>query len=390
MNAALLLNMIADSSMEVIVPKKQADGRYRSKITVGYDTDGKAVVKYASGRTKRELEANTAELKKRFITGALEVEREILFEVYAENWVNTYKKGRKSAGTDENYHSALYVHLIPEFRGRQLRAISSFDLQNLMNSKAGLGKTTIGYIYTVIRNVFNKAAAEGVIDRNPVMGLTKPECDAKERRALTDTEIAATLKVGGEHSDGLLLLLLYYTGLRRGEAIGLQWHDIDFQKNTLTVRRDFDFKTMELGKPKTKAALRTLPIPSELLAELDRVRGIGETFIFHSIIHSTGNKLQAYRNTWEDLRKALYNADKKIEARGAKSILTAHYYRHNYASILYNGGVDVLTAQKWLGHADAKTTLSIYSHLSKEYELQNAEKLNAVFSKAAKKLPESK
>jgi integrase len=187
-----------------------------------------------------------------------------------------------------------------------------------------------------------------------------------------------------------MLLLLYYTGLRRGEAIGLQWHDIDFQKSTLTVRRDFDFKTMELGKPKTKAALRTLPIPLELLLELDRVRGIGEAVIFPGIVQSAGNKLQAYRNEWESLRAALYAADKTIEAKGKKSILTAHYYRHNYASILYNGGIDVLTAQKWLGHADAKTTLSIYAHLSKEYELQNAEKLNAVFSKVIKKLPSTK
>jgi integrase len=55
-------------------------------------------------------------------------------------------------------------------------------------------------------------------------------------------------------------------------------------------------------------------------------------------------------------------------------------------SILYNGGVDVLTAQKWLAHADAKTTLSIYAHLCQEYELQKAEKLNAVFTKVSKQL----
>ena len=367
---------------------RQKDGRYRSKVTVGFDVDGKPITKYASGRTKKELEANTAELKKRFVTGALEVEREVLFEVYAENWVNAYKKGKKSAGTDENYHTALHVHLIPAFKDRQLRAITSFDLQAFMNSKAGLGRTTIGYIYTVIRNVFGKAMAEGVIDRNPALGLVKPEAEATERRALTDKEVAATLKVGETHPDGLLLLMLYYTGLRRGEAIGLQWRDIDFQASTLSIKRDMDFKTGEIGKPKTKAALRTLPIPAELYKEMDRVRGIGETFVFQQITDSPISRLQAYRNIWEDIRASLYEADRTIESKGNKSILTAHYYRHNYASILYNGGVDVLTAQKWLGHADAKTTLSIYAHLSKDFELKNADKLNSIFSKVAEKLPE--
>lgn len=182
--------------------KKQSDGRYRAKVTVGVDASGKQVCKYATGRTKKELEANKAELLKRFVTGSLEVEREVLFEVYAENWVNAYKFGKKSAGTDENYHTALYTHLIPAFKDRQLRAISSFDLQELMNSKGKLGKTTIGYIYTVIKNVFAKATAEGAIDRNPAQGLTKPECETWARRALTDVETTATLKAGGEHPEG--------------------------------------------------------------------------------------------------------------------------------------------------------------------------------------------
>lgn len=71
------------------------------------------------------------------------------------------------------------------------------------------------------------------------------------------------------------------------------------------------------------------------------------------------------------------------------SILTPHYFRHNYASILYNADVDVLSAQKWMGHSDIKTTLAIYSHLGKGKEDNNARKLDTAFSnKVAEKLPE--
>lgn len=369
---------------------EKVDKRHRAKVTVGYDGEGSPVVKYASGRTKKELEINAAELKKRFITGSLEVEREVLFEVYAESWVNTYKAGKKSAGTDQNYRTALHHHLIPAFKDRQLRAITSFDLQDFMNSKAGLGKTTIGYIYSVLKNVFSKAMAEGIIDRNPALGIEKPQTESTKRRALTDNEVAATLKVGASHPNGLLLLLLYYTGLRRGEAVGLQWRDVNFQDKTLTIARDYDFKTESIGKLKTKASNRVIPLPIELCQALNRVRGIGETFILQRLFAAPMSRLEAYRDTWESLRRALYEADHSIESDGNRSILTAHYYRHNYASILYNAGVDVLTAQKWLGHADAKTTLSIYSHLSKDYELRNADKLNDAFSKkVARKLPEA-
>lgn len=365
-------------------PKKKltekADKRLRKKITVGRDTEGRPIVKYASGKTKRELAIAEEELRRRYI-GGQEVAREVSFEAYAEAWVKAYKLGKSSAGNDDNYRCALYRHIIPAFKDRQLRAITSFDLQLFMNSKAGFGRTTIGYIFTIIRNVFLRATAEGIIDRNPVLGITKPETTSKARRALTDKETAATLHVGETHPDGLLLLLLYYTGLRRGEAIGLQWRDIDFQASTISLHRDYDFKTESLGKLKTKAAKRTLPMPTELYKALDSVRGIGETFIFQHMIDGPISCLQAYRNTWEVLAEAMYQFDNSIESKNGQSILTAHYYRHNYASILYNGGVDILTAQKWLGHADAKTTLSIYSHLNYANELHNMHKLNSVFEK---------
>ncbi|MGI6151241.1 MAG: tyrosine-type recombinase/integrase [Christensenellales bacterium] len=372
--------------------KKQADGRYRVRVNVGRDAEGKIIYKYASGRTKKEVEQKKEELLKHYV-GGRKIERDVLFEVYAERWVTTYKLGKKSAGTDQNYKTALYHHLIPAFKNRQLRAITSFDLQEFMNSMAGKGRSTIGYIHSVIRNVFEKAFAEGVIDRNPVLGLEKPRSEYKKRRALTDNEIAATLKVGETHRDGLFLLMLYYTGLRRGEAVGLQWQDIDFRRQTLSVRRDYDFKTGTIGKLKSQASERTIPLPVELCEMLHAVRGIGEAFVFDRIMNAPMTKLEAYKDTWESLRKALYAADNTIEAIGKganrRSILTAHYYRHNYASILYNAGIDVLTAQKWMGHADAKTTLSIYSHLSEDYELRNAGKLNDAFKKiVAKRLPE--
>lgn len=105
--------------------------------------------------------------------------------------------------------------------------------------------------------------------------------------------------------------------------------------------------------------------------------------------------------------QAMVEADQSIESKivsvqtdenGNKaelraSVLTAHYFRHNYASVLYNADVDILNAQRFLGHADVKTTLAIYAYLSKGKEDINAEKARVAFSKekkVAEKLPELK
>ena len=61
------------------------------------------------------------------------------------------------------------------------------------------------------------------------------------------------------------------------------------------------------------------------------------------------------------------------------SVLTAHYFRHNYASILYDANVDVLTAQKILGHADPKTTISIYTHLSESRKQRDMQRVCEAF-----------
>ena len=82
---------------------------------------------------------------------------------------------------------------------------------------------------------------------------------------------------------------------------------------------------------------------------------------------------------------AVYEADPSFETREADvltvSILTAHYFRHNYASILFNAGVDVMSAARFLGHSDPTVTLKIYTHLSKMNKDANADKAIEALSK---------
>jgi len=286
--------------------KKQADGRYRAKVVVGHDRDGEPVIKYASGKTKKELEGSIKEIKKRYV-GGVEIQRDVTFGEYAQLWFETYKKGRLSAGTDGNYNTALKIHLLPAFADRRLQAITAAELQKFMNSKSGLGKSSIGYLNTVIRHVFARAASEGIIDRNPAAGLSKPKTELNARRALTDNEISATLAVGGTHQKGLLLLLLYYTGLRKGEAAGLRWNDVDFQAGMISVERDYDFKTNSIGLPKTKASIRAVPMPVELQAALKPVRGIGDAYVFQWLYTRRVAPIEEYSQAWDSLSAALFD-----------------------------------------------------------------------------------
>lgn len=369
---------------------KQKSGLYRTKVTVGHDADGKPIVKYISGKTKRELEDARQEIIETYTMAATDTRREILFTDYVQEWYNVYKEPHISESNKQNYRSILNMHILPAFQHRQLRSISAIELQKFMNSKSGLSATTLGYICSVLKNVFSTAYTHGLVERDPSHGLKKPSAEKENRRALTAAETAAALAVGREHPEGLLLLVLYYTGARRGEALGLMWEDIDFVKKTISIRRDVDFASNTLGTVKTKCSIRDIPMPPPLETVLRPLRGTGKAFLFPA--PESGNFIpqSTFVRRWNRLMKAVAEANKqqheadqsveRIEQKNGKSVLTAHYFRHNYTSILYNAGVDLLAAQKYLGHADVKTTLSIYAHLSEGKEQEAADKVRSAFT----------
>ena len=356
---------------------EKTDKRHRAKVTVGHDFNGDPIVKWVSGRTKKELEEAKREIRRSYVDGVEAIRKDITFGQFCMEWYAIYKEPNVSVATKQNYRIALEKDLLPVFGQRRLRAISANDLQAFMNSFSNYAASRTVMLKGILVNTFRLAYSQGIIDRDPTVFLKRPTAPpTKKRRALTDAERAAVLKVGREHKRGLLLLVLYYTGLRLGEACGLKWEDIDFRNRKISVRRDIDLHTDDIGKLKSKASQRDVPIPSELYDALIARRGIGWVFTKRDGQHL--ERGTAY-SIWKVLMAAVLEVDPSLEQKNGRCALTAHYLRHNYASILYNAGVDVLTAQKFLGHATPHITLAIYTHLSKEKETADVALIDKAF-----------
>lgn len=384
--------------------------RLRAQITVGHGPDGKPIYKWASGYTKKELEANKAELKRRHINGAVAVKREVLLGAYMTEWFDTYKKSACSRRTGRplsdsaknNLKLAINNYIFPAFSNRQMRAITSMDLQKFIDTAlSGKGKTLIGDTYSALTNCFRKAYSDGVIDRDPSVALLKPQASEDEpRRALTDAETIAVRKLMGPTTDGLLLAILYYTGMRRGEALGLRWSDIDMRDGWIHIERDIDPHKDCVDTVKSEYSIRVVPIPGELYEILKSCRNIGNGYVVESPKTKSFLCVATFTRHWKIIRAKLYDIDNTIESmpitgksdkakkKKAKehsdperfgSILTPHYFRHNYASLLYNAGVDVMSAQRFLGHSDPTTTLRIYTHLAESTIMADAEKVKHAF-----------
>ena len=186
---------------------RQSDGRYRAKVTVGKDMNGGSVIKYVSGRTKKDLEAAKEAVKQEFITGRT-AQKDALFGPYAIQWYNVYKKPNIKESAQSGYKTALNKHILPVLGDKRLTAISTMDLQELLNSKGDTCVTIIENVHHVLESVFKRAYSEGIIQRDVTVGLVKPTKEKSSRRALTEAEEEAAKKLMQEEN-GLLVALLH-------------------------------------------------------------------------------------------------------------------------------------------------------------------------------------
>lgn len=367
---------------------KRADGRYRVKIYLGV-VDGKKKYKYVYGNTQKEANLKADEIKASLKKGMNLSSANDSFAVWADYWL-TYKKNEVSA---DRYNS-----LVPRVQVwkdalyfAKINQIKPFDLQNILFSisernpltNKPMAKKTVRSYIQIITAIFDFAIDNRIIDFNPALKLKAPQgASEKHRRALSEEERQWVMEF--EHRAKPSAMLMMLSGLRRGEATALQWNDIDFSKNTITVTRSYNFKQNEFKKPKNnKSRIITVPqILIDYLSTLPRVSPFVLTSAKGLMMTDTAWK-RLYDSYMKDLNLQYGNfvtvPNKFAPSKTPMMIkpFTPHELRHTFCTIMYEAGVDVLTAKEQMGHSDVKTTLSIYTHLSALHKEKDLQKLDA-------------
>jgi integrase len=212
-------------------------------------------------------------------------------------------------------------------------------------------------------------AAEDFGIRPPAMPKIDRVRGKVKKTILTPEQIAKVITAAkADPERGVYVATPFLTGLRIGEMLGLQWQDIDFERNEIHVRRvqENDGKTFE--KTKTEAGMRTIPIGATLRQMLidwrERCPRLNGELVR---VFPTRGK----RQPWPKPRmggKALLYSNYRTQvwrpffAKLGLPEVTPHSARHSYISTLQAAGIEVATVAKLAGHANPTTTLSVYSH----------------------------
>ena len=373
------------------MPKKQKSGLYRTKVKVGTKPDGTDLVKWISGRTKAELEANRRAVMEFYVDGAA-AQRNKMFGEYAVEWYRVSKEPHVSDSSRNAYRSMLNRHILPVFGNRNLRAIRSTELQSFINEFAGKSSSHIAVLMACIKGIFESALSDGYIDRNVTLKLRRPDVKAsEEKRALTLEERTKVLEVAHSHVHGLYLAVMFYLGLRPGEARGLMWEDFDMQNSTVHIQRDIDFavKGNPVGTLKTASSDRIIPVP-EGLRKMIEERGKGKRgFLF--VGDRLGKQLSpsTAKRWWIMLMQECGFVEEIPEGEVSSSnhdlrskyrpTITPHSMRHNFITMCWENGMDVFVTMKLVGHAEYQTTMNIYTHLSNEGLVRAKADLDSMF-----------
>lgn len=340
--------------------KKQADGRYKSKVIVGTRADETKIVKYISAPTKKELEEKRREVLRKYRDGVAEDSSSVLVMEWIYRFFDTSIAPNQKPQTAIDIRAQIKKYIEPYLTDKQLRAVTYFDVQEVMNGTAGMGHTLCSNVQSVLKRSISAAYSQGYIPRDPTAALKTRLPEREHNRAFTDEETAILKRNIAERKiEPLLTALLFYTGIRRGELIGLQWKDVDMRNDVIHVTKDYDYHTRQIDTLKTANAKRDIPIVPALKEILREYQGIGNSFVVHAPTDS-GKPLceSSLKRRWIKIRE-LVGAD-----------VTTRTFRNNFATVLYDAGIDVLTASKAMGHADPTTTLKIYTDIDRSRKVQ--------------------
>ena len=172
---------------------KQKDGRYKTKIIVGKRADGSNIVKWISGKTKRELEANRQRVLQEYRDGVTAEDLLMLAVDWLYKWYDAYSApSQKPAGAAQK-RRRIDTYIAPYLKDKRLRAVSALDLQGIVNA-CDKGHTVHVQIVSILRGAFKAAYAQGIIPRDITAALISRPRAYTARRALTEEKVPSWSK----------------------------------------------------------------------------------------------------------------------------------------------------------------------------------------------------
>lgn len=359
-------------------------------VDLGPGSDGRRRRHYEGGfSTKRQAREAELEIRSRLTSGTYVDRSSKTVASYFEDWLRTQYDLRPT--TLASYAANVRNHIIPRLGPMRLQDLRTSDLNDLFADLLVFGRVKVGkqrggalsprtvrYVAVIVRKALQDAMEAGLIDRNVADAARKPKQKPSSTSTMTTWSSEEVWRfLQATKNDRLWALWVMYltTGLRRGEALGLHWEDVDLDRATASIRRTLIVvnRVPEEGIPKSgNGRLISLSAPTvEALrgwrrCQLEERLEWGDAWTHNDLVFTNegGSNLHPDRITDRFRRRQREVGLPKMRLHGA---------RHTFATIALHAGVPMKVVSEALGHSSIKVTADVYSHVSPGMSAQAVE-----------------
>jgi integrase len=358
--------------------RQRSKGSWSIVIDVGRDpkTGKRRQQWYTVKGTKKDAERELREKLRSLETGAYIKPQRISLGEYLEHWIQSYAVVHTSPRTAEGYQAIVDRYLIPVLGAIPLYQLQPQHLENYyahalshgrLDGKGGVSARTVLHHHRLLSEALSHAVKQGLLVRNVAEAVVAPRPGRSQMATLSSADVPKFLDATKGTPYYVLFYAALYTGMRRGELLGLRWCDIDLGKASISVVQTLyrlssgEFVIKEPKSPHSRRLVALSPSLTELLrrhhAEQEAKKFLlGTTLAGRDLVfcHPDGSPL--------DPSTVTHAFGKLIKKAGLPHI-RLHDLRHTHATLMLKGGVHPKIVSERLGHANIGITLDTYSHV---------------------------
>ena len=343
-------------------------------------------------KTKKEAHSALAKIISEYEQGEYVEDNKIMLKTFMRDYIESYVKKTLRPATVINYEKALEKHIEPYFKEKRINDIKPIHIQKFYThviEDKKLSHGTLKNIHSCLKKTMDAAERWMLIKKNPCV-IPVPKSDSKAENVWSLEEAFEFLTIAEKHSYYYIIYLLtLFTGMRRGEVLGLPVHNVDFNANEIKI--DQQLLIDNKSKPylttdlKNKTSYRTLAVPDNVMASLQKYMHEKKKYLFENGISNRHNLVfvSIYGNP---IHPNGINKDFRLLLQAHKlKPITFHGLRHTHATILADQNESVHAIQDRLGHSSPTITNETYIHLTPKMKQNLMVNLNELFEEKTKK-----